>query len=151
MSAHKLHVQQRDASSFRFYHRTLNQTCSAAKSLNASLQCAWNPLVWNCCFSVCICVSFQPLLQGTDCFTKESQEGRSQGGWEAFAFWVLPMELRAGREVHQQEQNTVICASWHTPNCSGFLCPVSWLLLCGTLIFVRFLGSTEVSALLCAA
>lgn len=48
MSAHKLHVQQQDVSSFHFYHRTLNQARSAAKSLNASLQCAWNSLLCSC-------------------------------------------------------------------------------------------------------
>lgn len=48
MSAHKLHVQQRDVSSFHFYHSTLNQACSAAWSLNASLQCAWNSLLQSC-------------------------------------------------------------------------------------------------------
>lgn len=83
MSARKLHVQQQDVSSFHFYHRTLNQTCSAAKSPNASLQCAWNLLLWNCwelVFTgalglVFTDVFFQALIQETD-FCPKKGAGR---------------------------------------------------------------------------
>lgn len=99
-------------SSFHFYHRTLNQACSAAKSPNASLQCAWNSLLWNCgIFLVYPFVFCQALVQGTGGFTDGSREGCSQCAWDAVAFWVLPEELRAGHNVHRHEQNTVICAS----------------------------------------
>lgn len=65
MSAHKLHVQWWDVSSFHFYHRTLNQVCSAAKSPNASLQCTWNSLPWNCVILAYPFVFCQTLVQGT--------------------------------------------------------------------------------------
>lgn len=85
MSARKLHVQQQDVSSFYFYHRTLNQTCSAAKSPNASLQCAWNLFLWNCwdlvftgvLASVFTDVFFQALIQKNNFCPKKSREGCS--------------------------------------------------------------------------
>lgn len=72
----------------------------------------------------------QALVQETGGFTDGSREGCSQSAWDAVAFWVLPEELGAGHNVHRHEQNTVICASWDTLDCLGFLCPLSWLLPC---------------------
>jgi len=44
------------------------------------------------------------------------------------------------RSTNMSKQNGTALAS----------CPISWLLLCATSIFVHFLGSTEASVLLCA-